>query len=165
MIGTQGLFETRYGYFEARVKLQSQVGHWSAFWLQSPLIGDDETGDTANFGTEIDVMEYQRQEGDVIRSALHWDGYGVNTKAAKSQSNIKGVSSGWHTTGVLWDESGYTFFVDGRQTWKINEAISGVEQYIILSLEVGNWAGDISSSTLPDDFLIDYVRVYKKLTV
>ena len=35
---------------------------------------------------------------------------------------------------------------------------------IILSLEVGKWAGDIEDATLPDSFTVDYVRVYQKST-
>ena len=43
MIGTDDTFAATFGYFECRAKLQKQVGHWSAFWIQSPGI-DDELG-------------------------------------------------------------------------------------------------------------------------
>ena len=29
-----------------------------------------------------------------------------------------------------------------------------------LSVEIGTWAGDITKATLPDRFVVDYVRVY-----
>ncbi len=32
--------------------------------------------------------------------------------------------------------------------------------YIKLSDEVGDWAGDIEKVKLPDEFLVDYVRLY-----
>jgi hypothetical protein len=32
--------------------------------------------------------------------------------------------------------------------------------YLLLSDEVGKWAGDITTARLPDEFLVDYVRVY-----
>lgn len=32
--------------------------------------------------------------------------------------------------------------------------------YIKVSDEVGDWAGDIKKVKLPDEFLVDYVRVY-----
>jgi len=35
-----------------------------------------------------------------------------------------------------------------------------VPLYIKLSDEVGDWAGDIKKVKLPDEFLVDYVRVY-----
>jgi hypothetical protein len=35
-----------------------------------------------------------------------------------------------------------------------------VPLYIKLSDEIGTWAGDIKTVSLPDEFLVDYVRVY-----
>jgi hypothetical protein len=35
--------------------------------------------------------------------------------------------------------------------------------YVVLSTEVGPWAGDIHAATLPDTLFVDYVRVYKNL--
>lgn len=32
--------------------------------------------------------------------------------------------------------------------------------YTLLSDEVGKWGGDIAKAQLPDEFLVDYVRVY-----
>ncbi len=32
--------------------------------------------------------------------------------------------------------------------------------YILISDEIGKWAGDIAEAKLPDKFLVDYVRVY-----
>jgi hypothetical protein len=33
---------------------------------------------------------------------------------------------------------------------------------MILSLEVGEWAGDIAEAELPDSLVVDYVRVYQR---
>jgi hypothetical protein len=35
-----------------------------------------------------------------------------------------------------------------------------VPEYILLSDEIGKWGGDIKKTELPDQFLVDYVRVY-----
>lgn len=35
-----------------------------------------------------------------------------------------------------------------------------VPQYMLLSDEIGPWAGDITKAKLPDHFMVDYVRVY-----
>lgn len=161
MIGTQGKFETTFGYFECRVQLQQQTGHWSAFWLQSPTMGKV-IGNTAESGTEIDIFEYLRKKGDVVQHALHWDGYGKHHKSANTKALIPGLSKGWHTFGLLWTKKEYVFYVDGKETWRTNQAISRRSEYIILSQEVGKWAGDISKATLPDSLYVDYVRVYKK---
>ena len=161
MIGTDETFATTFGYFECRAKLQTQVGHWSAFWIQSPAI-DEELGNTEVSGTEIDVYEYLRNFGDDVVHNLHWDGYGEHHKTVGGRATVPGLSEGWHTFGVLWTEEGYIFYVDGAETWRTDQAISKRPQYMILSLEVGPWAGDIAGAALPDSLYVDYVRVYQE---
>jgi len=160
MVGTQGTFETTFGYFEVRVKLQEQLGHWSAFWLQSPSLGQP-LGDPARAGTEIDIFEYLRKDGDRVHHNLHWDGYGQHHKHSGKTVTVPGLSAGWHTVGLLWTESEYVFYIDGEETWRSSEGVSQRDEYLILSLEVGPWAGDIADATLPDHLYVDYVRVYQ----
>ncbi|MHC4518887.1 MAG: glycoside hydrolase family 16 protein [Planctomycetota bacterium] len=165
MIGTQGKFEATFGYFEVRVKLQEQTGHWSAFWLQSPSLGNP-LGDPGRAGTEIDVFEYLRKDGDRVHHNLHWDGYSKeHHKHAGKTVEVPGLGAGWHTVGLLWTESEYVFYVDGEETWRSSEGVSHRDEYIILSLEVGLWAGPIAEATLPDHLYVDYVRVYQKKEV
>jgi beta-glucanase (GH16 family) len=161
MIGTQGKYETAFGYFECRIKLQKQIGHWSAFWLQSPTLGKP-VGNPNKAGTEIDVFEYLRNRDNKIQHTLHWDGYGEDHKSAHKVAEIPGLTEGWHTVGFLWTPTHYVFYVDGRETWQTDKGVSHRPQYMILSLEVGKWAGDISKAELPDHLYVDYVRVTKK---
>ena len=161
MIGTQGKYETCFGYFECRVRLQEQIGHWSAFWLQSPTLGQT-IGDPGRSGTEIDIFEYLRKYPDTIHHNLHWDGYKEQHKSAGKKVLIPDLSKGWHTIGLLWTEQEYVFYVDGKESWRSSEAVSKRREYMILSLEVGKWAGDIADAALPDSLYVDYVRVYKR---
>jgi beta-glucanase (GH16 family) len=143
MISTQGKYETAFGYFECRIKLQKQIGHWSAFWLQSPTLGNP-VGNPNKAGTEIDVFEYLRTRGDKIQHTLHWDGYGEDHKSAQKIAEIPELTRGWHTVGFLWTPTHYVFYMDGEETWRTDKGVSHRPQYMILSLEVGKWAGDIS---------------------
>ncbi|MHC4627418.1 MAG: glycoside hydrolase family 16 protein, partial [Planctomycetota bacterium] len=161
MIGTGDKYETTFGYFECRVRFQRQIGHWSAFWLQSPTLGNP-IGDPHNAGTEIDIFEYLRSRGDKIQHTLHWDGYGEHHKSSGRVAEIPGLMQGWHTIGLLWTPTHYVFYVDGNETWRTDIGVSHRPQYMILSLEVGKWAGDIAEAKLPDSLYVDYVRVYKK---
>jgi len=161
MIGTGRTYKARYGYFEARVLLQAELGHWSAFWLQTPSMGMH-IGEPELAGVEVDIFEYLRKEDDLVRHALHWDGYKKDHRSKGKKPVVDGLSKGWHTFGLLWTKDSYTFYIDGQQTWKTSKAVSRRSQYIILSLEVGKWAGDIAKATLPDSYLVDYVRVYQK---
>ncbi len=159
MIGTQGKFERAFGYWEARIKLQDQQGHWSAFWLQSPTIGRP-LGNTQVAGTEVDVVEYHSNWGDGLQNTLHWDGYGSDHKYVAGSANIPGLHDGFHTFAVLWTPDEYIFYTDGIETWRTSTALSHRTQYAILSLEVGTWSGNIANATLPDSMEVDYVRWY-----
>jgi beta-glucanase (GH16 family) len=160
MIGTQGKFEPRYGYFECRVQLQTQAGHWSAFWLQSPTYGQ-RLGSLEESGTEIDIFEFLVNRGDRVQHTLHWDGYSQDHKSAEHLADAPGIGSGWHTVGLQWTPQEYVFSVDGRETWRTGQAVSQHAEYLILSLEVGTWAGQIAKAKLPDRMLVDYVRVFR----
>mgnify|MGYP006271613271 CR=1 FL=1 len=163
MIHTLDRFETTFGYFETRVDLQDEVGHWSAFWLQSPVLsGEGNIGDTHRYGTEIDIYEYLANMPFIHHMNLHWDGYGEHHKSTGHKHRDESLPDGFHTIGLEWTPDEYVFFLDDEEVWRTEEAISHRDQYIILSLEVGEWAGEIADAQLPDSVIFDYVRVYKK---
>ena len=167
MICTDGLFEAKYGYFEARVQFQTQEGWWPGFWLMgnsvaAPGSGKGAVDDTARNGTEVDIFEYLRIRGEQIQHALHWNGYGQAHKSIGRHPRMPGLMSGFHTVGCEWTPEFYAFYVDGEKTFETSEAISGVPEYIILSGEVSPWPGDISRAKLPDQVVFDYVRVWQR---
>ncbi|NOX66929.1 MAG: family 16 glycosylhydrolase [Chlorobi bacterium] len=160
-VGTYGLFETTFGYFECRAKLQKSTGNWAAFWIQSPGISQGE--DPAKFGTEIDIFEYfKKQGGDFVSHNLHW-AYGPNQQSTGAfLSKVEGVGEGFHTFAVEWTPEKYAFFVDGYKYYEIKQAISHIDEYIILSFEPAHSWEDLKDAVLPDVFIVDYVKVYKK---
>jgi len=160
-VGTQGLFDTTYGYFECRAQLPKTTGNWAAFWIQSPGIASGE--DPGKFGVEIDIFEYfKSQGGNFVSHNLHW-AYGPNQKSTGAfLSKVEGIGEGFHTFAVEWTPEKYAFFVDGYKYYEIKEAISHIDEYIILSFEPAHNIEDLKTATLPDSYLIDYVKVYKK---
>ncbi len=160
-VGTSGLFETTYGYFECRAQLQNSTGNWAAFWIQSSKIAQGE--DPAKFGTEIDIFEYfKKQGGDFISHNLHW-AYGPNQKSTGAfLSKVEGVGNGFHTFSVEWTPEKYAFFVDEYKYYEIKEAISHIDEYVILSFEPTHSIEELKEAVLPDVYIIDYVKVYKK---
>ena len=157
-VRTREKFEHAHGYYVARIKLQAQPGHWSAFWLYNTSVG--KIGNEGRDGTEIDIMEKPWLD-DRVQHALHWDGYGEAHKSKGEVATVPGVMDGFHTFALCWQADEYVFFVDGKETWRT--AAGGVCQvplYIKLSDEIGKWGGDITMAKLPDRFLVDYVRVY-----
>lgn len=159
-IGTQGLFEQAYGYFQCRAKMNTSLGPHVAFWLQSPDLG--KTLDPAVDGAEIDIFEYHRKKPGSVFHNLHWNGYGVNHQSTGTEISIPSITSGYHTFGLEWTDKEYVFYVDGVETWRISSALSKRKEYIILSAELTGWGGDPSSGSFPDEVTYDYVRVYKK---
>ena len=157
-VRTKGKFEHSFGYYVARVQLQKQPGHWSAFWIMGDGVG--KVGSGGRDGTEIDIYEKPWLD-DRVQHTLHWDGYGKDHKSEGNVAKVPGVMDGWHTFGLWWKPDEYIFYVDGKETWRTKASgVCQVPEYIKLSDEIGNWAGDIKKATLPDAFLVDYVRVY-----
>ncbi|MCG3125189.1 MAG: Glucan endo-1,3-beta-glucosidase A1 [Phycisphaerae bacterium] len=163
-VWTQGLFEPCFGYLEARIKVHTQLGHWGAFWLNCGGMGTP-VGDPASAGVEIDIMEFHHRLGGRVQQTLHWDGYGTDHKSRGHTPLVQHIGDGFHTYGLLWTADEYVFFVDGVETWRVASKekgpISRRPEYLILSLEVGKWAGEISEATLPDSMLVDWVRVWQ----
>lgn len=157
-VRTRGKFEHAHGYYVARIELQEQPGHWSAFWLYNSCVG--KVGHDGRDGTEIDIMEKPWLD-DRVQHALHWDGYGRAHKSQGKVSTTPGVMDGFHTFSLWWKHDEYVFYVDGKETWRTDAGgVCQVPLYVKLSDEIGRWGGDISKANLPDRFLVDYVRVY-----
>lgn len=156
---TQGKFEHAFGYYVARIRCQKECGHWSAFWMMCRGVG--KVGDEGRDGTEIDIMEKPWLD-DQVQHTFHWDGYGKDHKSEGKVVKVPGVMAGFHTFAIWWTPDEYVFYVDGKETWRTKGGgPSQVPEYLLLSDEVGKWAGDITKANLPDEFLVDYVRVYE----
>lgn len=160
-VSTQETFLQRFGYFECRARVNHEPGAHTAFWLQSPALGQG-LGDPARFGTEIDVFEYHLADGPGwVHHNLHWNGYGAEHQRAGTRVAVPGVDDGFHTFGLLWTPEEYAFFVDGRETWRSTKAVSHIAQYMILSVELTGWGGDVREAQLPDEIFFDWVRAYQ----
>lgn len=161
-------FVHKYGYYEIRCKLQQAPGWWSAFWLQSPTIGSSLV--PGRSGVEIDIMENFTRD-NVISHNLHWNGYGKNHKSLTSgKRELKPTDDGFHTFGLEWSREGYTFYVDGEVSWKVDGPVSDVEQFILVSTECMGYRAHkdkpsplLKKENLPDAFVVDYVRVYDEI--
>ena len=171
------LFQHRYGYYEVRCKLQKEELWWSAFWLQSPNIGTHP--DPRIAGVEVDVME-SFYPGTVIPHFLHWGGYASDHRFAttmeehrwaKRTDAIALAEDEFHRFGVLWEEDGYTFFIDGEQSGpKLTQAVSHTEQFILIGTECKGYRPNVPGVLLDeqgaerkdDCFIVDYVRVFDR---
>src|SRR5262249_9925687 len=155
---TEGFIQTRdhyfnkYGYFEIRAQLPVSAGKgpWPAFWLLSdgwpPEI---DTGEwwTANNHTH-QGLAYKNAGGGVS-----WDDKHTYTP----------LPTGWHTYGLQWSPDQLIFSIDGQTTKTINASyVPNVPMYIILNSGVEAANPPNSYTVFPNDFAVDYVRVYQQ---
>lgn len=163
-ITTKNKHSFLYGRIEARMKLATGKGIWPAFWM---LGAEGKWPD----GGEIDIMEYVGYQPGVSHSALHTrSSHGATTN--KKQVEVKDLEKGFHIYGINWDQDKIEFYIDHPdapfyvyvpekktpQNWPFDKP-----HYILFNLAVGgNWGGKmgIDNSIFPQDFRIDWVRVY-----
>jgi beta-glucanase (GH16 family)/regulation of enolase protein 1 (concanavalin A-like superfamily) len=177
MISTDTKFLPAYGYLEARIDYDSTPGMWSAFWLQSPTMGNP-LGDPETAGTEIDICEHRRVDGSGtnidgrVVGNVHWDGYAANHQSVGYDSGDLGLGAGYHIYALEWTPTAQRFYIDGVLRWTQTTAVSQRSEFVILSSEVDdtstNWAGSIpaagygSLATTTTKMKVDYVRIYKR---
>ena len=161
----------RYGYFEARMKLPKGPGLWPAFWMMPDRGRGDKTDEykrqsTENGGMEFDIMEHLTRWGpNRYNIAMHYDGYGKQHQSIGSDKlYLQPDKDGYITTGLLWTPGVAVYYANGRELarWE-NPRISSVPEILMFTLPMGGWDNSALDETkLPDDFTIDYVRVWQR---
>ena len=159
-------FTHKYGYYECRCRLQQKEGWWSAFWIQSPIIGA--SLDPAESGTELDVMECFHP-GEIKPHNAFTGGYGLDSKRIKIGGNVKLSTDEFHYFGMMWDETGYTFYIDGVEDGHIDGFVSHRPEFILISTEVNGYRYENHTPTqqafdaIGDTFVVDHVRVFVEI--
>ncbi len=164
-ITTEKKFEFQYGMVEARAKLPVCKGIWPAIWM----LGSNHREVGWPLCGEIDILEYVGREPHKIFNSLHTqDSHGntINTK----KTFVENIEEGFHTYVVDWSPKKIDFLVDDKLLYSFNpeertEEVWPFDQpfYLILNSAIGgNFGGhEIDDSVLPQEFIIDYIRVYK----
>ena len=163
----KSMFTHSYGYYECRCRLQKKRGWRTAFWIQSPIIGA--SLDPAETGVEIDVMECF-VPGVVLPHNVFTGGYGLDSQRAKVGVNEEVDTDTFHRFGLLWDETGYTFYLDGKVRGKIEQFLTAKPEFILISTEVHGYRMEENNHTFTeeaaqavgDTFVVDYIRVFDR---
>jgi beta-glucanase (GH16 family) len=159
----------RYGYFEARMKLPKAPGLWPAFWMM-PERGrsspPDGRNSTENGGMEFDIMEHLTRWGSFrYNISMHYDGYGITHKSVGSDKiYIQPDKDGFITCGLLWTPASAIFYCNGIEVlrWE-NARVANVPCSFLFTLPSGGWDNSpLEDTQLPDEFVIDYVRVWQR---
>lgn len=161
---TQGKFNTIYGRIEARFKLPAGgPGIWPAFWMLGENI--DKVGWPAC--GDINIMEWVGTDPKNVYGLTH--GVGFDTKKSFP---LDSGSTDFHRYAVDWEPNSVKFSVDDEVYDTVTPAdtngapflFNDNPMFILLNLAVGgNWPGNPDDSTqFPQQYIIDWVRVYKK---
>jgi len=168
-IKTQGIFDQKYGKFEARLKTPYGQGLWPAFWLLGNNINEVSWPQCG----EIDVMELRGQLPSIINGSIHGPGF----SGADALSGTYGLQNArfdtdYYTYALEWDANKIDFFVNGFLYHRITKSdvqakgewVFDHPFFMILNVAVGgNYVGAPNLGTpFPQKMIIDYVRVYQE---
>ncbi|MDR1592667.1 MAG: family 16 glycosylhydrolase [Prevotellaceae bacterium] len=157
----------KYGRVEARFKLPEGRGTWPAIWMmpQSSVYGG-----WPNSG-EIDIMEFVGYQPSTIHGTVH-RGAGSGGNGNGSNISIAGKTGDFHVIRIDWEPGYIKWYLNDQLFHTYNNGFAGSSQwpfdqdfYVILNFAVGgNWGGaqGVDDAIWPQEFLIDYVRVYQK---
>ncbi len=151
MIHTAGVFQQRYGYFEATMKLPAGRGLWPAFWLRAK----------DRWPPEIDIVEMLGHEPNRIYTTEHWEeGGGHQTSHIEAWTD----TAAFHRYGILWTPEALQLFIDGEPAGggKMANKVHD-EMFMILNLAVGgSWPGSPDASTqFPAEMVVRSVSAWK----
>jgi beta-glucanase (GH16 family) len=151
-------FGTRYGYFEARMKMPPGPGTWPAFWLMSL-----KPADKLNPKVEVDVLEYYGNFTSSYQSVTHvWhDDASKNTGSMQKFSVPDGsLVQEFHTYGVDISPKQMVFFLDRKPVWtQPTPPELDSPLYPLVNLALGS-GYSIDQTPNPSTLLVDYVHVY-----
>lgn len=164
-IQTKGLYQSKYGQIEARIKLPAGKGLWPAFWA----LGANGSWPASG---EIDMMENVGSNPFTVIGSIHGPQTGTSRGyhiSAEEHSRVS-LAAGYHVYGVEWSPTKIVFTLDGapyatrtrsdlssNQSWVFNKPF-----YLLLNVAVGGtWPGSPNASShFPATMLVDWVRVY-----
>ena len=171
---TKNKRDFKYGKIKARIKLPTSKGMWPAFWM---LPTAEVYGAWAASG-EIDIAEAQiRDFPKQIIQSIHYGGVwpdNLSTTWYHSQGsgpNTVDFSQAFHVYAIQWEANQIRWYVDGVNTFSTSSWSSTGGPYpapfdqlfhILLNVAVGGAAPTPGQGTvLPQEMLVDYVRVYQ----
>ena len=175
-INTQNKVDTKYGRFEARIKMPSGKGFLPAFWLMPT--DENLYGQWPKCG-EIDIAEVLGDKTDTTHATLHFGEPHTQRQGTYTLKNGD-FSKEFHVYACEWEPGEIRYYLDGELFYTENDWFTkreGFDEvtypapfdqpfYIILNLAVGGtWVGYPDDTTVFDEraqMVVDYVKVYQK---
>ena len=117
------------------------------------------------------MEENKNNEHSELGSVKHVSGMFKTSRSSGSKINDSTVSNRFHIYTLEWDKQKmdiwfdkikiHSFVIDSAGSYAANTFRKPF--YLLLNLAMGaNWPGPIDDNVLPQQYLIDYIRVYQK---
>lgn len=165
---TDGISAWKYGRIEVKAKLPRGHGIWPAIWM----MGENRSEVGWPMCGEIDIMEFVGKEPEKVFGTVHFPGKeGARTSSNGGTSIRKTLSRKFHLYAIEWNEERIDFFLDNEKYHSFSLDLAGDGEdnpfrkphYLLINLAMGaDWPGPIDDEVLPQQFVIDYVRIYQK---
>lgn len=151
MISTELSHAQKFGYFEARARIETSKGHHVALWLLHKDGSYNRVGEIC----ETDMVEALNG-----KKTLHFNHIGLG---AEKMTEVEGDPAAWHVYGLLWEADRMVWYLDGREVRRSSKVMPR-DAYFLASIEIGGkWPGPPDVSTAwPCEVELDYVRIYQK---
>ena len=156
----------QYGRIECRAKLPKANIAWPAFWL---LGSYDEYGVWPKCG-EIDILEYWGHEAPNVFTNIHtkhsnWKN-GNDRERHSTSFSLPDATEQFHVYGLEWYNDRLEFYLDGSHYWTFNKfndnwrkwPFNNPHRIVFQMFASPDYEGSVAD--LPDQFEVDYVRVY-----
>jgi len=155
----------RYGRIEVRAKLPHGRGVWPAIWM----LGTNITQVGWPRCGEMDIMEFIGKDPHGIHGTVHYSLAGQHQSSGHRLETNQPWAD-YHIYALEWTPERMDFYFDQTKyhSVRVDQANQGTTnpfrapQYLLLNFALGgDWGGPIDDAMLPQQFLIDYVRVYQ----
>lgn len=169
-IDTDGKLSWQYGRVEVRAQLPKGKGIWPAIWMMGDNIhqvGWPGCG-------EIDIMEYVGHTPATSHGTIHMRAKnGQNWTNVSKGNNVKldAPEEQFYVYALEWTADKMLILVDDQVVLEFKKseeesktALWPFDQkfFIILNTAIGGaWGGEIADGICPQEYKIDYVRVYQ----
>lgn len=188
---TEGLADWKYGRISMRAKPPEGQGTWPAFWMLAatdtygstwPLNGEIDIMESINLGARCDDCTGTDGENRTTGTLHFGNNYPDNrqTGARTQLADNSNPADAYHVWSIEWGEGIIKWYLDGvlystktSEDWFTSAAPGNANApfddsfYLILNFAFGgnypepfNETG-VSDMSLPNQFLIDWVRVYQ----
>lgn len=174
-VNSQHKGDFQYGRVEVSAKVPAGQGLWPAIWMMPTQ--ESHYGQWPRCG-EIDILEVLGHDTSTVYATIHY-GLPHRQQQGRWQNIHPRLSDAFHTYALEWEPEEMRFYLDDTLLLRVTDWYTAQDGepiapypapfnqpfFVQMNLAVGgDWPGDPDETTDFDkaEFLIDYLRVYRK---